>query len=209
METTTVTNANHLDADAPATTVWRVDPARSRAEFSVGNRVMLALRITVNGHFSDVAGTIAIDEQEPARSRAELVIGAASLDTGMAKRDTHLRSADFFDVETHPRVTFRSRTVEVVDAATGRYRVGGELTARGVTRPVTLDVQYTAPRPNARERRIALTGTATVSRRDFGMNWQNLVSRPADEVRLTVAVEATPALATDGALVERGAGEGS
>jgi polyisoprenoid-binding protein YceI len=189
----TVTNAYPSTATAPTTTVWRVDPARSRAEFSIGNRMMLLFTSTVDGHFSDIGGSITLDERDLTRSRAELVIGAASLDTANARRDKHLKSADFFDVERHPQLTFTSRTVEAVDAAAGSYRVAGDLTVRGVRRPVTLDVHYSAPRPNAGERRISLTGTTTVSRRDFGMTWQSLVGRPADEVRLSVTLEATPA----------------
>ena len=192
METATVTNADLFIISAPAATVWRVDPARSKAEFSVGNRMVLLVKNTVNGHFSDIGGTITLDERDLTRSRAELVIGAANLDTGNARRDKHLKSADFFDVARYPRLTFKSRTVEAIDADAGRYRAVGDLTVRGVTRPVMLDVQYAAPRPNAGERRIGLIGTTTVSRRDFGMNWQSLVGRPADEVHLTVALEATP-----------------
>jgi polyisoprenoid-binding protein YceI len=193
METTTDTNANHHSTEASTTTVWRIDPARSRAEFAVDNRVMLVMKLTVKGTFSDLAGTITLDEQHPTMSSAELVIGAASLDTKNGRRDKHLKSADFFDVEKYPQLTFTNRAVKAIDAAAGRYRIDGDLTVRGVTLPVTFDALYTAPDANARERKIVLTGTATVSRRDFGMNWQSLVSRPADEAQLTVALEATPA----------------
>jgi polyisoprenoid-binding protein YceI len=90
-------------------------------------------------------------------------------------------------------VTFRSRSVEPIDPVAGRYRVGGDLTVRGVTRPVTLEAQYTPPRPNAGQRQIAVTATTTLDRRDFGMVWRSLMSRPADAVRVTVSVQATPA----------------
>jgi polyisoprenoid-binding protein YceI len=199
MDTTTEATNHPLNhaaaAAAPTSTVWQIDPAHSRAEFAVGNRVMLVAKLTVNGGFSDIAGTIELDQQNPANSRADVVIGAASLDTKMARRDKHLKSADFFDVERFPQLTFASRSVEGIDPAAGRYRVGGDLTVRGVTRPVTLDAQYTPPPPNAGQRQIAVTATTTLDRRDFGMVWRSLTSRPADEVRVTVSVQATPAAA--------------
>jgi polyisoprenoid-binding protein YceI len=192
METMTVTRANPATIFIPTTTVWRVDPVRSKAEFSVGNRLLL-VKFTVGGQFSDVGGTVAVDERDLTRSRADLVIRTASIDTGIAWRDKHLQAADFFDVERYPLMTFTSRRVEAVDVAAGRYWVVGDLTLRGVTRPVSLDVRYTPPRPNAGERRIGLTGTTTISRRDFGMAHQRRIGGPADEVRISVAIEATPA----------------
>jgi polyisoprenoid-binding protein YceI len=192
METMTVTRANPSTIIAPSATVWRVDPVRSKAEFSVGNRLLLLIKFTVDGQFSDVSGTITLVERDLTRSRADLVIGTASIDAGIARRDKHLKSADFFDVEQYPLMTFTSRRVGRLDAAAGRYRVVGDLMLRGVTRPVTLDVSYTAPRPNTGERRISLTGTTTISQRDFGMDHQSPVGGPADEIRIRVAIEATP-----------------
>jgi polyisoprenoid-binding protein YceI len=92
---------------APTThTTYRIDPAASRVEFTIGKRLFFVMHLMVTGRFTDVEGTINFDEQEPANSRAEVTIAAASVDTRMGKRDQHLRKTDFFDVARHPRLTF-------------------------------------------------------------------------------------------------------
>jgi len=147
-------------------TQWRVDPAHSNIEFAV-KHLMIA---TVRGRFADVDGTITYDEQQPANSRVEVSIKAASIDTRAADRDTHLRSADFLDVEHYPEITFRS--TRVTSAKAGTFDVAGDLTIHGVTRPVTLDVteEGRGKDPWGGER-LAFTGTTTIDRRDFGLNW--------------------------------------
>ena len=117
---------------APAThTFYQIDPAASRVEFAIGLRLFFVKGSTVTGRFADVAGTITLDEQDPGTARATVTIGAASVDTRNERRDTHLRTADFFHVDQHPTLTFRSRRVEPVDPAAGRYRVVGDLTLHG------------------------------------------------------------------------------
>jgi len=177
---------------APAThTVYQIDPAASRVEFAIGLRLFFVKGSTVTGRFADVAGTITLDEQDPGTARATVTIGAASVDTRNERRDTHLRTADFFHVDQHPTLTFRSRRVEPVDPAAGRYRVVGDLTLHGVTREVTLEAHYT-PTPGAgRERRIALTLTAPLNRRDFEMAQNNPVFKVADDLTVTLTIEAT------------------
>ena len=180
-----------IERVAETTTTWRIDPAASRAEFAIGKRFLFVKRMTVTGRLAVVGGRIVLDERDPANSRVELEIDAASVDTDHPRRDRHLRSADFFDVERCPTLRFVSRRIEVVDAAAGRYRVTGDLTARGVMRPVTLDVDYAAPasavgRPIARA-----VATAVLNRHDFGLDWDNPLVRIPAEARVTVAVEAT------------------
>ena len=87
-----------------ATTIWNIDPAHTSVEFAVKHMMLT----TVRGHFKDVSGTITVDDDNPGRSKIEVEIGAASLDTGVADRDTHLKSADFLDAEKHSKITFRS-----------------------------------------------------------------------------------------------------
>ncbi len=117
------------------------------------------------------------DAEHPANSRAELTIKAASIDTRNAGRDAHLRSNDFFDMDTYPEITFTSTAVEPVDA--GQYRVTGDLTIKGVTRPVTIDFDYTGtaidPYGNTR---IGLEGKTTVNRKD-GASTGTPLSKPA------------------------------
>jgi hypothetical protein len=98
-------------------TVWTIDSAASRVEFAIRKRLFFVKTVTVTGRFTDMQGTIWLDEQEPAHSQADVKIGAASLTTRQARRDAHLRGADFFDVERHPTLIFTSRCTETVDRA--------------------------------------------------------------------------------------------
>lgn len=178
--------------NAAARTTWRIDPAATRAEFTIRKRLMFIRRLTVTGRFSDVSGTITLDEQNPTGAEATVSIGAASIDTGIARRDKHLRTADFFHVERHPALTFMSRRVEAVDQAAGAYRVSGDLTVRGVTRPVSLDARYTPAPSGEREPRLTLDLTAPLNRRDFGIVWNKPFLDIADDLTVSLHVEATP-----------------
>lgn len=193
---------NHR-SPAPRTT-YRIDPAASRIEFTIRKRLLLVSHQLVTGRFTDAQGTISLDEQAPANARAEVTIGAASLITGKdnqsrlhamqaTKRDAHLRNADFFDVARYPHLTFTSRRIEAVERAAGRYRVTGDLTVRDVTRAVTLDATYAPATSDGAGRRIALTLTGPLNRRDFGMIWNRPYLVVADELAVTIAVVATRA----------------
>lgn len=178
-------------ATSPAT--WRIDPAASRVEFTVGKRLFFVKDLTVTGRFADVRGTISLDEREPESARADIAIGAASVDTGMGKRDHHLFKADFFDVQRHPVLAFRSRHIEAINPSKGQYRVMGDLTIRGVTRAVILEGEYTPPRPGARKPQIGVTLTTSLNRRDFGIVWNLPIMQVADEIDVAIAVVATRA----------------
>src|SRR5258707_10220096 len=134
----TATN-DRSQVPATSVTTWKIDQEASRVEFTAGMRLMFVMKVTVLGRFSDVAGTLTVDEREPTNSRVAVTIGTASLDTQLAARDKHLHSADFFDVEHYPAMTFTSRLIEALDQAAGHYRVTGTLTIRDVTREVSLD----------------------------------------------------------------------
>src|SRR5688500_13922399 len=121
-------------ATAAGRTTWTIDPAHSSVEFAVRHLMIT----TVKGRFTDVQGTVVLDEANPHGASAEIAIAAASIDTREAQRDAHLRSADFFDVEQFPALTFRSRDVQNVDG--DGFQLVGDLTIHGVTREVTLDV---------------------------------------------------------------------
>lgn len=128
---TTTNDSNQI----PATniTTWKIHPEASSVEFTSRMRLMFVAKVTVKGRFTDVTGTLTVDDREPTNSHATITIGTASLDTKMAARDKHLYSADFFDVEHHPSMTFTSQRFEVLDQATGHYRITGLLTIREVT----------------------------------------------------------------------------
>jgi polyisoprenoid-binding protein YceI len=124
----------------------------------------------VRGSFNQFEGSGSFDAENPADSHVELTIQAASIDTRNADRDAHLKSNDFFDMEAHPEITFASTAVEQVAAET--YRVTGDLTIKGVTKPVTVDFEYTGtavdPYGNTR---VGFEGTTVVNRKDWGVSW--------------------------------------
>jgi len=157
----------------PLTTIpagtWHVDPVHSIAEFQVKNMGI----VTVKGHFDDIDGAIEAGDEIAVRGSAR----TASLHTRSAKRDEHLRSPDFFDVEQHPEIAFASTDVEAV--GDGRFRVTGDLTIKGVTREVVFDalLEGATPDPWGGER-IGVSATTTVDRRDFGLVWD--VRTPTD-----------------------------
>jgi len=182
-----------MPAAPAAHATYQIDPAASRVEFSIRKRLFFVKKLTVTGRFNEVEGTITLDEQDPGTAQAEVTIGAASIDTGNAKRDKHLLTADFFHVDQHPTLAFRSRRVEPVDAAAGRYRVVGDLTVRGVTRDVALETHYIPARGGEHDQRIALTLTAPLNRQDFGITWSSPVIKVADDLTITLTIEATRA----------------
>jgi polyisoprenoid-binding protein YceI len=148
---------------------WSLDASHSNAEFSAKHMMIT----TVKGSFAALRGTVVIDEENPDRSTAEAEFDVASIDTRDAKRDAHLKSADFFNVEKFPAMTFRSRRVEGAAKKEGdRFRVVGDLTIRDVTREVTLEVTYEGENkdPWGGTRR-SFSAQTQVDRRDFGLTW--------------------------------------
>ncbi len=168
---------------------WVVDPTHTNVEFSV-KHMMIA---TVRGRFSEVEGVIEGDPSDLTTARFEATINTKSIDTRQEDRDNHLRSADFFDVENHPKITFKSTSVEKVGE--NQYKVTGDLTIRGVTRPVTLDTTFEGrgKDPWGGER-IALTAKGAINRKDFGLTWNAALETGgvlvSDEVKLEINVEA-------------------
>ena len=145
---------------------YTLDPAHSRLGFVARHAMVTKVR----GSFNDVTGTGHFDAEDPARSRLEVVIQAASIDTRNADRDAHLRSNEFFDMETYPEIRFVSTNVDAVDATT--FRVTGDLTIKGVTKPVTIDLEYTGAAVDPfGNQRIGLEGGVTVNRKDWGIAW--------------------------------------
>jgi len=145
------------------------------------------------GRFTKWRGQLRFDAEDPAASSVEVTIDPATLDTADAQRDAHLRSADFFDVEKYPSASFRSRKVEV--AAEHRYRVTGDLTVHGVTKPVVLDVTYegSGKDPWGGER-AGFLATTSIDRKDFGLEWNKALETGGllvgEKVELTLEIEA-------------------
>jgi polyisoprenoid-binding protein YceI len=149
---------------------WKIDPVHTVVEFSV-RHMMIA---TVRGNFGKVEGEILLDDAEPSRSKVMARIDVASIDTRQEERDKHLRSAEFFDVANHPTMEFRSTKVERV--AKNRYRVTGDLTIRGNTHEVTLDVtEGGRVRDPWGADRIAFSIEGKIERDKFGLTWNQLL----------------------------------
>jgi polyisoprenoid-binding protein YceI len=193
----TMTSTTISAPAAGASTTWQLDPAHTNVEFSV-KHLMLA---RVKGRFTGVAGTVML-AAEPTASTVEVVIDAASIDTREAKRDAHLRSADFFDVERFPTITFRSSDVR--PAGAGDLRIVGDLTIRDVTREVTLEVtdEGRGTDPWGGER-AGFSATAVIDRRDFGLTWNQALETGGvlvgNEIRISLEVELVKQASADAA----------
>ena len=154
---------------APArAATWDIDVAHANAGFRVRHLMVSHVR----GHLGPVTGTVFIDEQDPSRSRVDVSVDARGIDSREPKRDEHLRSADFLDVANHPTVTFRSTRVEAPAGPTGDLRVTGDLTIRGTTRPVKLDLEYLGRSKDPwGGQRAGFSAHAVINREDFGLTW--------------------------------------
>lgn len=153
---------------APASVItWKMDPAHSAAEFKV-KHMMIS---NVKGRLSGLSGTLTEHLTDKTLSAVEASIDVATLTTGDAQRDAHLKSADFFEVEKYPTMTFKS--TKVVQKGEEEYVVTGDLTIRGVTKPVTFTVEGpSAPTKDPwGNTRIGLSATTKINRKDFGLNW--------------------------------------
>ena len=178
-----------ITAPLAATTTWNLDPAHSAAEFKV-KHMMIS---NVKGQFTGVSGVLSLDESDIGASRVEATIVASSIDTREAQRDAHLRSADFFDVEKYPTLSFRSTAVKRTND--DELAVTGDLTIHGVTREVVFKVE--GPTPPAKDpwgnTRIGLSASAKINRKDYGLTWNAALETGGilvgDEVAIALDVE--------------------
>ncbi len=161
--------------------IWEIDPIHSRVSFAI--RVMSVS--TTRGHFKALRGQLHIDEQNPANSWVAAEVDTASIDTQNKLRDTHLRSAGFFDVKQYPTITFTSTNVEQVNGQD--YQVTGNLTLHGVTRPITFDVTYRGEN-SMMGMRTGLRASATINRNDFGVGRGAMV-RVAANSMVTIEID--------------------
>jgi polyisoprenoid-binding protein YceI len=173
-----------------ATTTWNMDPVHSVAEFKV-KHMMIS---NVKGQFTRVkGGALTLDEADVTNSRVEASIEAASVSTRDADRDAHLKSSDFFDVESFPTLSFKSTRVSRVDD--GELAVAGDLTIHGVTRNVVFRVE--GPTPPAKDpwgnTRLGLSASTKVNRKDFGLTWNSTLETGGilvgDDVTITLDVQ--------------------
>lgn len=168
---------------------YQLDPAHTQLAFVA----RYAMVTKVRGLFTDFEGTVHIDAENPKNSTAELRIKSASIDTRQDQRDAHLRSEDFFDVENHPGIVFTTTRVEHVDD--DRYRVTGDLTIKGVSRPVSVEVEYTGSAKDPfGNLRAGFEGRGEINRKDWGLNWNAALETGGflvgDKLRLELDISA-------------------
>ena len=181
--------ASEIDPELAALTGdYTIDPAHT----SLGFTVRHAMVTNVRGSFGELEGTLHLDGAHPENSSASIDVDVASIDTGAPDRDTHLRSADFFDIEKFPRMTFRSTGAE---EAGDDYRITGDLTIKDVTKPLTIDLEFNgkATDPFGNER-VGFEGSATLSRSEWSLNWNAALETGgmlvSDKVNLEIDVSA-------------------
>jgi polyisoprenoid-binding protein YceI len=173
---------------AAARTTWAIDPVHSSVEFAVRHLMIT----TVKGRFADVRGDVVLDEIDPAGSSANITIAVASIDTREPQRDAHLRSADFFEVDRYPAMTFRS--TRVAGHSPEALTLFGDLTIHGVTREVALEVTSEGRSKDPwGGQRAGFSATTTIKRSDYGLTWNQLLETGglavSDEVKISLDVQ--------------------
>jgi polyisoprenoid-binding protein YceI len=177
------------------TNTWNIDAAHSGITFSIRHMVIAKVR----GRFTKYSGAVQLDDGDLGRSSVDVTIDAASIDTSVAQRDEHLRSADFLDVAKYPELRFRSKRVEAIDA--DRFRVIGDLTIRDVTREVVLEAELGGrakdPWGNTR---IGFAAKTTIDRKAFGLTWNQALETGGvlvgDRVDIELDVQAVSSAAS-------------
>ena len=176
-------------AAAARADTWKIDPAHTTVEFSV-RHMMIS---NVKGQFEKVSGTIAAAGSDPSSVEINAVIDATSINTRVEKRDAHLKSAAFLDVDKYPTITFKSTKVE--PDGSNKWKVTGDLTLHGVTKPVVLEVETTAPiKDPSGKTRAGASATTKIDRKDFGVTWNKAMETGGvlvgDDVSIAIEVEA-------------------
>jgi polyisoprenoid-binding protein YceI len=167
---------------------YGIDEYHTQTGFAVKHLVIS----TVKGEFGKTTGMVVIDDKDLSKSSVEATIDVTSINTRIADRDGHLKSPDFFDVAKFPTITFKSTKVE--KAADGRLKVTGNLTVKGVTKPVTLDVAGPSPEIKGMkgEMRRGLSASTKINRQEFGLTWSKMVEAGpvvGDEVSINIDAE--------------------
>lgn len=168
---------------------WEIDSGHSGIHFSVRHMVVAKVR----GQFTRWSATLLAEDGDLSRARVEAIIDATSIDTGVGDRDTHLKSADFFDTSTHPELTFTGKSVE--GKGGDELRVVGDLTIRGVTREVALDVEYSGRTKDPwGNERAGFSAKTSINRKDFGLTWNQVLEAGGvvvgDRIDIEIEVEA-------------------
>jgi polyisoprenoid-binding protein YceI len=178
------------DPNTAAAGEYKIDPAHTTVGFGVRH-----LFTTVNGVFRSFEGQIIFDPEHPEKTKVAGSIDAASIDTNTEKRDDHLRSPDFLDVEKYPKITFVSTQVTDVDKERRKGKLHGDLTIHGVTKPVVLEVEFLGKGKDPwNNTRAGFHAATTINRKDFNVTWNKIVESGGfligDELKIGIDVEA-------------------
>ncbi len=179
-------------------TTWDFDLSHSSVNFHVRHLMVSK----VHGRFQTWGGSLVLDDQDITKSRVEVTIDTASIDTKEDKRDAHLRSADFFDAETFPQMTFKSTAVKKISDE--ELEVTGDLTIRGETKPITLKVETNGQVKDPwGGTRTGFSAKASISRKEFGLHWNALLEAGGvvvgDKIEITLEIEAIKKAASQAA----------
>jgi polyisoprenoid-binding protein YceI len=168
---------------------WQIDNAHSEIQFKVRHMMVSWAK----GSFENFSGTINLDEQNPENTTVDIQIDAASISTRQADRDAHLRSPDFFDAPNHPYITFKSNKVQQTGPNTAKLL--GDLTIRGITKPVTLDVSYEGQHKSPFGPFLAagFSAETVISRKEWGLTWNSMIEGGgvlvSDDVHISIELE--------------------
>ncbi|QIP84468.1 YceI family protein [Streptomyces sp. Tu 2975] len=187
--TATVAGAQVDPALAALSGEYTIDPAHT----SIGFTVRHAMVTNVRGSFGEYEGTLVLDGTEPARSSATIDVAITSVDTGIADRDGHLRSGDFFDADKFPKMTFRSTGAEQLGG--DKYRISGDLTIKDVTRPIAIDLDFQGSATDVYgNERVGFEGGTEILRSDWGLTWNAALEAGgvmvSDKVKLNFDISA-------------------
>jgi polyisoprenoid-binding protein YceI len=186
-----MTAAVQTAPETGAKTTWKIDPSHTIVEFSAKHLMIT----TVKGRITGIEGTIQADDQNLENSSVEVTLDAVTIDTRTEQRDNHLRSVDFLHVEEYPAITFRSTRIE---GSKEEFKLTGDLTIRGVTKPVTLNVTFEGQTKDPwGGDRIGFSASGKIDRRDFGLVWNQLLETGGvavgNDIKIVVEVEAIKA----------------
>lgn len=168
---------------------WTIDASHSAAQFAVRHMMVT----TVRGDMGKISGAVTFDPAKPAAGSIEATVDVTAINTREAGRDKHLKSADFFDVEKFPTITFKSKKID--PAAGGGFKVTGDLTMKGVTKEVVLDVEPLRPviKDQRGASRTGTTATTKLNRQDYGVNWSRALDGGgvvvSDDVSVTIDIQ--------------------
>jgi polyisoprenoid-binding protein YceI len=166
---------------------WQIDPVHSSVNFRVTHLVISK----VNGKFNDFSGTVNFDGKDVSNGTVEVTVKTASIDTGVDRRDAHLKSADFFDVEKYPEMTFKSK--KVVKGEGQKFQLIGDLTIHGVTKEVTFDCEFFGAADMMGTQKAGFSATTRINRQDYGVSWSKTLDSgglvASNDVDITIDVE--------------------